>query len=730
MANISGSQFDDHIHRAGDGTSGPANEIDDATTGADTIAAGAGHDAVFADGGDDVVTGFTGNDLLVGAGGNDNISGGDGNDIIRGEQGVDVLTGGAGYDIFRIEQISDIDGLAESIDGGADIDRLDFQNFNAFGSVNLSLATLTSVEEIALAPNSAVTMTSTQLGGFTGVFGSFATDRILLSTAGTVDLTGATINSIEEIRGTAGANVVILTDVAEGQRVNGLGGEDRLTGGHGGDVLDGGDADDRLTGANGHDSLIGDAGIDILSGGAGGDTLRGGQDADSQLGGIGNDVFTIEQVSDIGGLAETVDGGLDVDRLDFQLFDARGGVDLTLATLTGVEQLALQGNDATLTAAQLGAFQALLGSFLVDRVILAAAGTADLTGATIASIEEIRGSTGNDVINLTDVATGQTVNGVAGNDIVFGSVAADVIDGGIGDDILRGDDGFDRVIGGQGADALQGGVGNDVFSILQVSDISGLAESVNGGNDVDRLDFQQLGAVGAVDLSLATLASVEQLSLSNNTVTLTAAQLGAFTGLLGSFAIERLILSAAGTADLTGATIDSIEEIRGTAGNDTVILAGVTTVQTVNGLDGADTLIAGESFDAVDGGTGNDTLSGRAGNDVLSGDLGKDLLTGGAGVDTFDYDLVEDSVPTADRDTIQDFTHGEDRIDLAGIDANTEVAGDQAFVFLGAGLFTGVAGQLRYNGSVVQADVNGDGLADFNIQLVAAPVVTGADFVL
>ena len=40
------------------------------------------------------------------------------------------------------------------------------------------------------------------------------------------------------------------------------------------------------------------------------------------------------------------------------------------------------------------------------------------------------------------------------------------------------------------------------------------------------------------------------------------------------------------------------------------------------------------------------------------------------------------------RDIITDFTHGQDKIDLSAIDANTRVAGNQAFTWRGTGDFT------------------------------------------
>ena len=89
----------------------------------------------------------------------------------------------------------------------------------------------------------------------------------------------------------------------------------------------------------------------------------------------------------------------------------------------------------------------------------------------------------------------------------------------------------------------------------------------------------------------------------------------------------------------------------------------------------------------------------------------------------------------ANADVILDFSHAQgDRIDLSGIDANSGVAGDQAFSFIGSGAFTGVAGQLHYSvaGGVtsITGDVNGDKVSDFQINLTGAIGLVAADFVL
>jgi serralysin len=55
------------------------------------------------------------------------------------------------------------------------------------------------------------------------------------------------------------------------------------------------------------------------------------------------------------------------------------------------------------------------------------------------------------------------------------------------------------------------------------------------------------------------------------------------------------------------------------------------------------------------------------------------------------------------------------------IDADTDgTAGNQAFKFIGATAFSGVDGQLRFAGGILQGDTNGDRRADFEIKIVGA----------
>ncbi len=142
--------------------------------------------------------------------------------------------------------------------------------------------------------------------------------------------------------------------------------------------------------------------------------------------------------------------------------------------------------------------------------------------------------------------------------------------------------------------------------------------------------------------------------------------------------------------------------------------------------------------------TGNATanvLSGGDGNDTLNGNWGKDTLTGGLGADVFDFNKIKDSLVTAaKRDVITDFTHGEDKIDLFDVDANANTLKNNAFSFIGRAAFHHVAGELKFTKvdvagtlsykTLIAADVNGDGAADFQIELTGLVNLTKSDFIL
>jgi hypothetical protein len=99
--------------------------------------------------------------------------------------------------------------------------------------------------------------------------------------------------------------------------------------------------------------------------------------------------------------------------------------------------------------------------------------------------------------------------------------------------------------------------------------------------------------------------------------------------------------------------------------------------------------------------------------------------------------LGESGITFATRDAINTFAHG-DKIDLSAIDANTRIAGNQAFVFSSSQSLTGqtgivIAQQVATNSFLVLADINGDAHADFSLNVYTSPGFgnfAGFDFIL
>jgi Ca2+-binding RTX toxin-like protein len=109
---------------------------------------------------------------------------------------------------------------------------------------------------------------------------------------GSFPLATTTINSIV-VRGGNGADTISI-DETHGvmpvpTRLNGLRGDDVITGGSGDDVLVGQLGDDTLSGLGGNDSLHGGKGNDTESGGDGNDTIWGGLGDDTLNGDAGDD---------------------------------------------------------------------------------------------------------------------------------------------------------------------------------------------------------------------------------------------------------------------------------------------------------------------------------------------------------------------------------------------------------------------------------------------------------
>ena len=162
-----------------------------------------------------------------------------------------------------------------------------------------------------------------------------------------------------------------------------------------------------------------------------------------------------------------------------------------------------------------------------------------------------------------------------------------------------------------------------------------------------------------------------------------------------------LIVAGAGADVLIGDK--GYDTLWGGAGDDTLIGGSAE----LSPEDGDDALAGGEHDDDLFGGAGDDVLVGGNGDDWLVGGAGDDTLTGGAGADVFAFE------PHHGADTITDFTHGEDLIDLMEI-AGVSRFGDLRLRAVGGAT---VVDLTRYGGGVIRLEdtaVSDFGARDFS----------------
>ncbi|MBS0166535.1 MAG: calcium-binding protein [Nitrospira sp.] len=536
--------------------------------------------------------------------------------------------------------------------------------------------------------------------------------------------------------GTSSADTIVGR--AGNDQLSGLGDNDRLNGGLGNDVLNGGvgvgDIADYSNGSISGQSYIGaTAGVTVNltlagaqnTGGAGVDTLVG---MEHVIGTAFNDVLTGNSVRNaLWGLAghDVLNGGLGDDVLNGGLGNdvLNGGAGNDTADYSA---FVIPGLTATGTT----------GGVTVNLSLTGAQNTGGAGRDTLVGIEQVIGTDFND--NLTGNSGNNLLSGRGGNDTVNGGSGQDQLSGGLGNDLLNGGSGNDTLNGFSGNDVLNGGDGVDTASYL--------GETAGVTADLNKTGPQNTGGSG-----FDTLVSIEHVIGSNFGDTLTGAD-GDFVS--GIFAGNILDGGLGNDILYAGEYNDNV--LNGGAGNDT-LYSGDYGSSVLNGGTGDDKLYGGDGGDTLNGGDGNDILSsGGYGGTAMNGGAGNDMLycsegglnrvNGGTGADTlyaniaggsddiFDYNSVSDSPSGTGRDVIHNFNAeddvGHDQIDLRDIDANTLVAGNQAFIW--GGSFS--AGHLRYVGGVLQGNTDGDTAAEFEIQLVGAPALTvggaGTDILL
>lgn len=699
-----------------DGVLDPAS-LNDEVGGADYLDGGMGDDLIFGRGGDDVLSGGLGNDGLFGGGGNDRLSagmgddvldGGSGDDTLLGSFGRDRLRGGAGDDVLDGGMDDDLffgDAGADTILGGMGIDTADYSASLAGVFVRLSSDiagvggdgqgdTLREVENLFGSGFNDILVGDGENNILRGGAGADVLDGLAgvdtadystssrgvliqlrpdgLTQAATFngqpngDAAGDTLGNIENIVGTAFADVIIA-DVAVAGRPN-TSTANRLDGGAGNDTLDGGAGNDTLIGGTGADLLVGNAGADTAdysgsaapvnvvlnlstvvnpalavasSGGdAQGDRLLL---VENVIGTAGADTITGNDAANIiagGRAADILDGGAGSDTADYRTSAkavqvnlgvlVQAGGDAQGDRLTSFENAFGSSESDTLTGnAGDNLFRTGGGADIVDGGANGAAGdTLDyiesLVGVTVAL------SATGETIGIGGHAEGDRIRGIEN---LFGSALNDILTGSDANNLLRGDAGADRIDGGAGIDTVDYATSTAGVTVLLGGLVSGghatgdvllNIENVNGSIFDDRLGGNAaantlIGGAGIDTADYSDATGPVQLAIRPD-------------GIIGQ-----------GGPGAAGDRLGGIENLVGSAFDDLLIgdvaIPGAPVVATDNvfeGLAGNDQLRGGGGNDTLLGGIGNDRLFGEAGNDILDGGDGFiDLLIGGDGIDEY-----------------------------------------------------------------------------------------------
>jgi Ca2+-binding RTX toxin-like protein len=304
----------------------------------------------------------------------------------------------------------------------------------------------------------------------------------------------------------------------------------------------------------------------------------------------------------------------------------------------------------------------------------------------------LNGAGGRDIINGgagSDIITGglgrDTLNGDNGADTLTGGADRDIINGGAGADTINYviGDGQDTIDGGAGTDRLNitGTAGANTLDVLfngtsitlfdgsTVVNVERIIADLLGGNN-DTLTYDPAGGVVTtanvnVNLQAETASGffeifgVENVVAGSGNDTLRGNTLAntlnggagddrfiafnndgtndTYIGGLGTDTLDLSLTNAAATVTTVSAqslrigndSLNSIENIIGSQGGDTIIMGGG--VNVIDGAGGADTINAGGGNDIITGGFGNDSMNGGAGNDTFifaSSGFGADTITG------------------------------------------------------------------------------------------------------
>lgn len=268
------------------------------------------------------------------------------------------------------------------------------------------------------------------------------------------------------------------------------------------------------------------------------------------------------------------------------------------------------------------------------------------------------------------------IQGTSANDILTSRIDGAIVQGLDGDDKIYGQGGSDTLEGGKGADYLIGGTGADWASYANAAAAVKVDLSTPAGNlgeaagDTYNSIENLLGSSFNDTLSANSTANTIYGGTGNDTLDGRAGN-DALRGqdgddiLIGGAGADTLIGGpGSDTASYRTATAGVVVSLKNPAVN-TGDASGDTynVIENIEGSAHADNLTGADSIaNTILGGAGNDILDGASGDDILNGGTGNDLLTGGAGKDFFLFNTTLSAGTNVD--TINDYVRLDDTIHL------------------------------------------------------------------
>ena len=431
--------------------------------------------------------------------------------------------------------------------------------------------------------------------------------------------------------------------------ITALSGKVTMNSGNGNDIVNSSGSNVSINGGSGNDKITHNGSNATILGGAGKDTVEVTGSVISIFGGAGDDSISIgagnySSVSINGGSGNDIIYGNKNNSYGVTyIFGSNDGSDTIYNFRTGKDMLKITGTSTTVTSGSDLIVKTAKGSIRLvgansnptptpdfnviknttaSKTIYGTSGKDSITNSGAKS--KIYAGYGDDYVFVYDGASNTTIWGDAGKDTIEVWAAKNSIIGGAGDDSIK-------VRGNKASGVtVNGGTGNDV---MYASSLGTVFDYANGdGNDViyDFTDKSSLritgGAATTVTSGNDTIVRVGSgsITLKNYKKSTPTPTPTPDVNVINNTTASRTLYGTSGKDSITNSGTEVV--IYGGAGNDT-IKNNLGNKSKIYAGDGDDSIYIFDNYTTVDAGAGDDTISGASGYSSLLGGAGNDIIT-------------------------------------------------------------------------------------------------------